>query len=303
MSRALILFSVTFLLLVTGCSSDSTLGKGDHYGLFPGMRYEGHYKIGKPYRNSIDNRMYHPKHVTEYDKIGVASWYGPRFHKRKTANGDTFDKRALTAAHNTLPMPSMIRVTNMENGRTVILMVNDRGPFAKKREIDVSERAAELLAFKEKGHTKVRVEYLPKETDHLLAELGLERYEGALAKRELANNSPFAKKLPHGLMKQIEAPVQVAQEERHHIHHTLTPPNVKALASNQHYVQIGAFKKLANAEKYSSELRHYGPLRISKVDDLHILQIGPFSQRGMAEKLLKKVVNDGHAKAVVVAAK
>lgn len=129
----------------------------------------GHYKVGQPYE--IDGTWYTPREEHDYNEVGISSWYGSDFHDKRTANGDIFDKNALTAAHRTLPMPSMVRVTNLENGRTLILMVNDRGPFAKGRILDVSERASEILGFKHKGIAKVRVTYLPGQSKRLLADL------------------------------------------------------------------------------------------------------------------------------------
>jgi rare lipoprotein A len=95
-----------------------------------------------------------------YNQVGMASWYGPRFHGRRTANGETFDSNLLTAAHPSLPIPSYARVTNLDNNRSVTVRINDRGPFAHNRLIDVSERAAEVLAFRRHGLTRVRVEYV-----------------------------------------------------------------------------------------------------------------------------------------------
>lgn len=95
-----------------------------------------------------------------YDRKGMASWYGLRFHGRQTANGETFNRAELTAAHLSLPLPSYVRVTNLDNDRSIVLRVNDRGPYAGNRLIDVSEQAAELLAFQRKGLTRVRVQYV-----------------------------------------------------------------------------------------------------------------------------------------------
>lgn len=131
--------------------------------------YHGYYKIGNPYK--VGDKLYVPKEQPDYEEEGMASWYGSDFHGKKTANGDVFDQNALTAAHNTLPLPSMVRVTNLENGKTLIVMVNDRGPFSKKRIIDVSKRAAEILGFKDKGTAKVRVQFLPGQTSRLLSDI------------------------------------------------------------------------------------------------------------------------------------
>lgn len=116
-----------------------------------------HQKVGKRY--SIMDKSYTPKHNPDYNKVGVASWYGDKYHGKPTANGEIFDKHAMTAAHKTLPLNSMVFVTNVENGRTLLLRLNDRGPFIGNRIIDLSEAAADALGTKGKGLGKVRVQY------------------------------------------------------------------------------------------------------------------------------------------------
>ena len=118
----------------------------------------GHQKIGKPYK--IRGTWYVPKDEPGYDRRGKASWYGPKFHGRKTANGEVFDQHHLSAAHTTFPLPSYARVTNLANGRSVIVRVNDRGPYSHSRIIDVSKKTAEVLKFKNAGTANVRVQYL-----------------------------------------------------------------------------------------------------------------------------------------------
>ncbi|MEN6544232.1 septal ring lytic transglycosylase RlpA family protein [Parvibaculum sp.] len=118
----------------------------------------GSYKIGKPYQ--VAGVWYYPHEDENYDSTGIGSWYGPQFHGKSTANGETFDQEALTAAHPTLPMPVLVRVTNLENGRSLVVRVNDRGPFVNGREIDLSRKAAELLGYDRKGTARVRVQYV-----------------------------------------------------------------------------------------------------------------------------------------------
>lgn len=118
----------------------------------------GAYKIGKPYQ--IAGVWYYPHEDENYDSTGIGSWYGPQFHGKRTANGEVFDQEALTAAHPTLPMPVLVRVTNLENGKSLVVRVNDRGPFVNGREIDLSRKAAELLGYDRKGTAKVRVQYV-----------------------------------------------------------------------------------------------------------------------------------------------
>ena len=101
---------------------------------------KGHYKVGNPYK--INGVKYIPKLVSEYDEIGIASWYGPKFNLKKTANGEIFDQEKISAAHKTLPLPSIVKVTNLENNNTIFLRVNDRGPFVNDRIIDFSKKAA-----------------------------------------------------------------------------------------------------------------------------------------------------------------
>jgi rare lipoprotein A len=120
----------------------------------------GTYRIGKPY--TVAGRVYVPEEDTGYREEGLASWYGNDFHGRLTANGEVFDMASLTAAHPTLPMPCYARVTNLSNGKSLIVRVNDRGPYHGNRLIDVSNKAAELLEFKGNGVARVRVEYVAR---------------------------------------------------------------------------------------------------------------------------------------------
>ncbi|WP_429810356.1 septal ring lytic transglycosylase RlpA family protein [Ensifer sp. B1-9] len=118
----------------------------------------GRYTVGKPYR--MKGAHYFPKEDPIYDKNGVASWYGSAFRGRLTANGEVYNPSHLSAAHPTLPLPSYVRVTNLDNGSSLILRVNDRGPFRQGRIIDVSRRAAEMLDLKHRGTARVRVQYM-----------------------------------------------------------------------------------------------------------------------------------------------
>ena len=118
----------------------------------------GTYRVGKPY--TVAGRIYVPEEDVNYREEGLASWYGDDFHGRLTANGEIFDMDSLTAAHPTLPMPCYARVTNLSNGKSLIVRVNDRGPYHGNRLIDVSNKAAELLDFKGNGVARVRVEYV-----------------------------------------------------------------------------------------------------------------------------------------------
>jgi rare lipoprotein A len=118
----------------------------------------GVYRVGQPYL--VAGRMYVPEENTRYRAEGTASWYGEDFHGRLTANGEVFDMESIAAAHPTLPLPSYVRVTNLANRRSIVVRVNDRGPYHGNRVIDVSMRAAQALDFHRRGTTRVRVEYV-----------------------------------------------------------------------------------------------------------------------------------------------
>lgn len=168
--------------------------------------YPGHFKIGQKY--TIKNQSYKPINISEakkYSKTGLASWYGGKDHGKLTANGDKFDKNMLTAAHKSLPLPCIVRVTNLENDTSIILMVNDRGPFVDKRIIDVSAKAADILQFKHNGVAKVRVDYLHNETEKLLAALSLKPQHGARGKAHIKNPKKFIEKHMKGVNSGQEA--------------------------------------------------------------------------------------------------
>jgi len=156
-------------LVLANCASSSMSSRIDpKYGVSSSPRVVafgdpvpkggGTYRVGKPY--TVGGRVYVPEEDVNYREEGLASWYGDDFHGRLTANGEVFDMASLSAAHPTLPMPCYARVTNLSNGKSLIVRVNDRGPYHGNRLMDVSSRAAELLEFKGNGVARVRVEYV-----------------------------------------------------------------------------------------------------------------------------------------------
>jgi rare lipoprotein A len=154
------------MLLLSGCSGTELVTH-----LVKKMAWQGEqetagtYKIGAPYR--VGSIWYYPREDFQLVETGIASWYGPDFHGNRTANGELYDQNELTAAHRTLQMPSLVRVTNLENGRAVVVRINDRGPFARGRVIDVSKRAAELLGFIKRGTARVKLEVMSRESQEM----------------------------------------------------------------------------------------------------------------------------------------
>lgn len=145
-------------------------------------------KLGRPY--TVFGRTYVPVDDRAYEEVGIASWYGPGFHSLATANGETYDQDALTAAHRTLPMPSWVEVTNLDNGRRLVVRINDRGPFVEGRIIDLSRRSAELLGVDRPGLARVRVRRVFPEGDWARAAPPLEPPRPAAAPVRAAAAAP-----------------------------------------------------------------------------------------------------------------
>jgi rare lipoprotein A len=294
----------------------------------------GVYKVGEPYQ--VNGVWYTPAVDYGYDETGIASWYGADFHGKLTANGETYDMNEVTAAHKTLPMPSLARVTNLENGRSLIVRVNDRGPFVAGRIIDLSRRSAQLLGLEGKGTGRVRVQ--------ILAEESREIAEQMIARGAVAN----ARKLPKpadvkdGTLTVAQLPkAEVAKEElapppgariapapkspalQPTASRTVTdapstdsPAPKKAAAvqvgtltqgparATQIFVQAGAFGHFENAHKTGAKLAGVGPVAVSPIlvngKDLFRVRIGPIASVEEADRYLDKVIRSGYPEARVV---
>ena len=156
----MILVIANLVLGLSGCGGRNRVTLGERVIPLgqPVPKGGGSYQIGKPYE--VAGVWYTPREQPGYDQVGSASWYGEMFHGRRTANGEIYDMDRLTAAHPTLPLPVYARVTNLNNGRTIVVRINDRGPYANDRILDLSRRSAELLGFRNHGTATVRVKYL-----------------------------------------------------------------------------------------------------------------------------------------------
>lgn len=279
----------------------------------PAETTHGTYKLGQPYQ--IDGTWYYPAVDFGYDETGIASWYGQDFHGKYTANGEIFDLNALSAAHRTLPMPSVVRVINLENGRSIELRVNDRGPYARGRIIDVSRRAAQLLGFEGQGTAKVRVTILVPESIRVAS---LARREGgadALA-AEPAQAAPVvpvarqplspvpgvrvASTEPPNLPAPHPAPVPVAAAPEP----LPTTVALMPVKPTQIYIQAGAFAVADNALKAKSRLDGLGVVKVlgARVNGiaLYRVRLGPIGSVEEADRLLDRVVGAGLAEARIV---
>ena len=256
----------------------------------------GYFKVGNSYR--IKGTRYTPKEQYSGSETGIASWYGPNFHGKMTANGETFDKFEMTAAHRTLQMPSIVRVTNLENGRSVVLRVNDRGPFAKNRVIDVSERAAEMLDFKHQGTTRVRVDVVG-DASRQVASLAKQAY--STNGFEVALNDPNALHQNRNFM---------AAGRNHAVTSTPSPkPDYKPtlVASRVDpgiYVQAGAFGERGSADALARQLDVLGPVNVSPAnvngDKFYRVRFGPFESRSEASQMVASLASENIRAPIII---
>ena len=213
---------------------------------------------GPPYQ--VSGRWYVPAHEPNYNEVGIASWYGPTFHGKDSASGEVFDENAMTAAHPTLPIPSMVRVTNLENGRVVLVRINDRGPFVDDRIIDLSKAAGAALNMHAKGTAKVRVEYV-----------GAAPLNGG-----------------GGLVAAPPAPQRVSLVAAPLPQATTAPAPVQMTSSARaYYVQAGSFADFANAHSLREKLGADRPVSIESVaingSEFYRVMVGPWPERERAE--------------------
>jgi len=267
----------------------------------------GRYKIGSAYE--VGGRWYTPHEDYEYEEVGMASWYGPNFHGRSTANGERFDQNALTAAHRTLPMPSLVRVTNLENGRTIDLRVNDRGPFSNDRILDVSKKAAEVLGFRRQGTARVRVVILSDES--LAMRDGLEPPRrlpsGGVQVASTTTGAAFVAP-SMGLDTPRVGPFRLGP-----VAIPVSAPARAIVAAHPSagtgpagwYVQAGAFSDSDNAHRVASHLSGVGPTRVSSVlrngREMVRVRVGPAPDGRAAARLLQAVQASGYPDARLVA--
>ena len=254
------------------------------------------YKLGKPY--VIEGTWYYPSYEPYYDRTGVASWYGSTFHGRPTAIGERFDMNEVSAAHPTLPLPSRARVTNLENGRVLVVRVNDRGPFINGRLIDLSRRAAQLLGFHRKGLTRVRVQYLG--LDQLQPDVPLPVDPPAI----------FAKGTPPVVFKPRRPAPQAVAEALPPVKPapaaSARPPRARGGAAGALLVEAAVLEGRAAADRLGASMRALGSVAVEPERRggrrVYAVRIGPIASNVEAASILAKLARAGLANSQIVAA-
>lgn len=275
----------------------------------------GTFKVGKPYQ--VEGAWYYPQEDYAFTETGIASWYGPDFHGKPTANGEIFDMNDLTAAHKTLQLPSLVRVTNLDNGRALVVRVNDRGPFVRGRIIDLSRRSAQLLGFEQSGTAKVNIEVLGDESRRI----------ASLAKRMPGADDEPVKPAPAGTVtvealpspgggaaspspastsgavpasssKAVNAtPLEAAPAPTGQV-------SVVSVKPTGIFVQAGAFTSQSNAQRLSISLAGIGPTQVVPVrlgvQTFYRVRIGPAVNVEDADRMLDRVAAAGFPEARLV---
>lgn len=305
-----ILSLLAVLLLLSACAETELAVHAVKQLPFPDVsqakkKATGYFKIGRPYK--IDGKIYRPKETYNFSETGIASWYGPNFHGKQTANGEIFDQNELTAAHRTLQMPALVRVTNLENGRSLVVRINDRGPFSRGRIIDLSKRSAELLGFKNKGTAKVRVDVLTQES-LTVAEAAKRGYSTSGSEVAVNENRlrPIKKTrddedlLKPVYLSQNTSPSPQISGEVKNGRFMPGEPNIQKTTPTptQIYVQAGAFSNEGNAVRLAENLSLINTTTVQTIlvngKALHRVRMGPLASVQQADSLLSELTQIGH---------
>lgn len=303
-------FLLTCVLLLGGCA-ETQLAAHVAKNALPQNTSQGNFKVGKPYK--VDGQWYTPQETYNLTETGIASWYGTEFQGKRTANGEVFDMNELTAAHRTLQMPSLVRVTNLENGRSLIVRVNDRGPFKRGRVMDVSKRAAELLGFKSKGTAKVKLQLLSKESQDLAmaAKRGDDTRGSEISMNEgrkpVMTNAVLTSPEPTGYEVQTASAQQAPVTGHYSSEGNFMPdPVIKQVpvSPTSIFIQAGAFGNPDNAGRMALSMQGYGRAQVYPAmvhgQQFYRVRIGPLASVDDADAMLARIANDGHPEAIII---
>ena len=276
---------------------------------------QGRFKVGTPYK--VAGKWYEPRETYSFEQTGIASWYGPKFHGKKTANGETFDMFELTAAHKTLQMASLVRVTNLENGRSIVVRVNDRGPFSKGRVIDLSKRSAELLGFINQGTAKVKLQLLADESKQIAeaAKRGQDTRGTEIAMNTHRQQRIDAPDFDREIRTAPPRPTQTASLEGSDIQ-TSVPGHVERgkfypdpivknvpVSPNAIYVQAGSFSDPNRANALARAITTDQANVVTGVvngQKYYRVRIGPVPNAAQADAVLNRLASIGQDNAIVV---
>ena len=267
-----------------------------------------HYKVGNPYQ--IAGIWYYPERDLRYDKTGIASWYGDQFAGKLTANGEIFDPELVSAAHKTLPMPSVVRVTNLDNGKSLVVRINDRGPYVSGRIIDMSRAGARLLGFKDEGIARVRVQVLTEQSLKLeqLAKQGQFPLLADAADAPLPQTVAASKPSVNLRAKTTRAVAQKPKSGSSAVELLASSRGLEVIETvpieTDIWVQIGAFHSETNAQNLLQTFDSLSPGSIFQINRdgriLYRARLGPLVSVSEADQLLDKILQRGFDGAEIV---
>lgn len=260
-------------------------------------------KIGKPYQ--VGGVWYYPADIKDYDETGVASWYGPQFHGKSTANGEVFDMNTVSAAHPVLPLPSYVEVTNLSNGRQLVVRVNDRGPFAKGRIIDLSRRAAQLLGFDGEGTVPVRVRRVYPDMAVDPAAPRLTEVVTAAPAQTTPPGTVMVDGVPTtglGASTSVQTAATPAVVQTAALPSTALPqPTVSTAAAGTVFIQVVAVSDPTRANTLAAELKRFGSTLVEQgAQGIYRVRVGPYTSVQAAEMTLAKIRAAGYSDARVL---
>jgi len=271
----------------------------------PAASVGGHVKRGTPYQ--IAGKWYYPLSNGEfYDQSGIASWYGEEFHGKKTANGELYDMHTFTAAHTTLPLPSVVLVTNLENGKQIKVRVNDRGPFVKNRLIDLSYAAAQALGYDKQGTTRVRVQTLQTpSTSQLDAAAAIGEKNEELDTTSEAEAQKSVKKINQEIMPKTMPVVALPAVIPAEVQQPEVAQQFTSQAATKAVIQVGAFGNKTNADGLVKQLQAgFGESMpapyVMENSGIYRVRLGPFVAENEAVQALQLVQSQGFGAAMIV---
>ncbi len=302
-TRFLLSLGLVFSFLALSSCAETELASHIYKNAGRAPQNEGTFKVGKPYK--AVGKWYTPQETYDYSETGIASWYGAEFQGRPTANGETFDKNELTAAHRTLQMPSLVKVTNLDNGRSLVVRINDRGPFVRGRVIDLSQRAASLLGYIGRGTARVRLDLLADESKAIA--MAARRGQSTVGMEVAMNERPAPLTSPAYQQVAAASPAPQPHIPGHVKNGAFFPDPVveqEAIRPTSLYIQVGAFSQEANAQDLASRLRTFGNAQIHPAlisgRQLYRVRLGPIAAVAQADALLERLAQAGHKQAITV---
>ena len=305
MIKFLLTLSLFFFSSCTSVELAANLGKKVIFQKDKFNKTKGIYKIGNPY--VVEGKRYYPKKNMNYDEKGIASWYGPKFHGKLTANGEVFNQYKLTAAHKTLPIPSAVKVTNLKNNKSLIVRINDRGPFVNDRIIDLSYQSAKKLNLLKSGTGYVRVQILRSESILLekLAKKGQFPEIDEITKKttppinQISYSNVSIKKIGQNNLSNDSEKIYKKNKKETQIEEVQKRVQVLKINGKKYkiWIQIASFSNQKSAKILMTKFKSIQKINIKKANisgkSFYRVRVGPFNKIDETKEIYNFLINSG----------